>query len=452
MRIDRQSRWWLRLQGLLFTALFLLVLILLAWLSTRYTWEADLSSSARQPLPEATMSLLEQVNEPLTITAFVRPDDVLYGHIVQLAERYRRHQPNIELQMVNPDARPDLVRELGVEGQGEMVVEFGGRRERVQVPSEPRLSAALQRVLRGRDQPLLHLAGQGERHLRGEANHDLGAFGEYLAERGHQLQEIQPAGVPGLPAGAEGLILAGPRSALLPDVQNMLTSYLDAGGNLLWLVDDGDADRLAFLAEYLGLQLLPGLVVEPRAEELLGVDDPRLLVVDDYADHPALHRLQGVSLLSGVQALDVSAEGDSGWQVEVLLRSEARHWNETGDPDDPVLDEAAGEQRGPLMLGLSLRRPHPQNEGEQRIAVMGDADFLSNAYIGNGANLNLGVALVDWLSAAETAGMVAGQAAPDQRLRLSQTSLMVMGFGLLLGLPGLFLSIAGWLWWRRRRS
>ncbi len=453
MRLDRQSRFWLRFQGLLFVLLFLLVLGLLAWLSTLYVWQADVASSARQPLPEATATLLQRVEEPLVVSAFVRPDDVLEGHVRQLVERFRRHQPRIELRMINPDARPDLVRELGVTGHGELLLEYGGRQEQVGVPSEPRLSAALQRLLERRDQPLLYLTGHGERDLQGEGNHDLGAFGEYLSERGHQLQAIQPAGVPRLPLSSEALVIAGPRSDWVTDARAMITAYLDDGGNLLWLVDDDDDERLAFLVEYLGLQILPGQVVEPRAEELLGVDDPRLLVVDDYAGHPALRTVQGVSLLSGARALDVAADTDDGdWQVEVLMRSESRHWNETGELSAPQLDEAAGEQKGPLMLGLSLRRPYPDGQGEQRVVVMGDGDFLSNAYIGNGANLALGLALVDWLSAADTEGLLAGQAAPDQRLRLTRTGLVVMGFGLLLGLPALCLLLAAALWWRRRRG
>ncbi len=451
MRLDRRSRRWLTLQGFLFTALFLLILIILGWLSTRYTWEVDISSAGRQPLPAATVALLERIEEPVEIVAFVRPDDVLDGHIRQLVERYRRVQPRMELRVINPDARPDLARDYGVEGQGEVVIEYRGRRESVGVPSEPRLSAALQRLLRSGEQPLVYLSGHGERDLQGQANHDLGAFGDYLQERGHLLQAVQPA-TGSLPAGAEALVIAGPRSEWVGDVPERIRNYLDAGGNLLWLVDDRDRERLGFLAEHLGLQLLPGTVVEPRAEELLGVDDPRLLVVDDYAGHPGLSGVQGVSLLSGARALDLADNGHGDWTVEVLLRSEPRHWNETGDLAEATLDPSAGEQEGPLMLGLSLRRPHPEGAGEQRVVVMGDANFLSNAYIGNGANLNLGLALVDWLAAADTAGLLAGQAAPDQRLQLTRQGIAFMGFGLLLGLPGSCLLVAGLLWWRRRRA
>ncbi len=454
MFMDSKSRNWLRLQSVLLGVAVVLLLALLAWLSLRYQWTGELADGRHQAVSADTIELLQALDAPLEAVAFVPPGDVLHGHVEQLLQRYQRHAPEFRYRIINPDARPDLVRELGVEAHGEILLEYRGRRERVAVPSEPRISAAIQRLQRGPGRPLLYLTGHGERHLEGEANHDLGSFGAYLAERGHQLQALRPAASPGIPPDAELLVIAGPRADWLPGVRSMIESYLDAGGNLLWLVDHGDRERLGFLADYLGLELLPGTVVEPRAEQLLGVSDPRLLVTDDYAGHPGLQRVQGISLFVAAQALDI-LEPDSGWSLRPMLMSEARHWNETGNVDQPSFDASAGERRGPLLLAVSMSRPldgDAVGRGEQRVVVVGNADFLSNAYLGNGANLQLGVGLIDWLAAAERPGLVAGRASLDQRLELSQPLLLFMGFGFLLVLPGFYLGMASWLWWRRKRA
>ncbi len=450
MRMDSRSRFWLRLQAVLLAVAVLLIIGLLAWLSLRYDWQAEWSDQRHQRFPDATVELLQSLDGPLEAVAFVTPDDVLSSHVEQLMQRYAAHAPDFRYRIINPDARPDLVRELGIESSGEVIVEYQGRQERVHAPSEPRISTAIHRLKHRSDRVLRYLSGHGERSLEGEANHDLGALGERLRERGHQVQALgsDPTGLS--PEDTELLLIAGPRADWMPGLREWVLDYVDAGGNLLWLVDDGDRDRLAFLFSHLGLDLLPGTVVEPRAEQLLGVNDPRFLVTDDYADHPGLSRLQGVSLLVAAQALDVP-DPERGWQLQPLLRSEARHWNETGDVDNPSYQPDAGELQGPLTLGVSLSR-ETASGGEQRIAVIGDADFLSNAYLGNGANLELGLSLVEWVGSAEPSSLATGRAAPDQRLSLSQPWLLTIGGVFLLLLPAGYLLLAGLLWWRRRRA
>lgn len=444
---------------MLFVVTFLVVLGLLAWLSTRYGISTNWSSAGRAALSDSTVELLQRMDDPLDMVAFVRPDDLLADHVTTLATRIKRHKADLRYRTVNPDRRPDLVREFQVEENGEIILEFRGRQERVKVPSEPRLAAAMERLYRADDRPIVFMTAHGERSLEGEANHDLGAFGNYLRERGHPLKAL--ASGEAIPGNAAVLVVTGPRTALQSGVRQRIERYLENGGNLLWLVDDRDQEHLDFLARHLSVELLPGRVVEPRAEELLGVDNPRLLALANYEPHPALDDLEGVSLFVDARALEARDDDDADdgetWDASELVMTDERHWVETGDPESPEFDAETGDIRGPLQLGMSLERMHPaqpegEGSGEQRVVVMGDADFLSNAYLGNGVNLNLGLRLVEWLSAGDGVVAVHGQATVDQQLDMERTVLLALGAGFLLVLPALFLIAAGALWWRRRRG
>ncbi len=450
MRIDRSTRLWLHLNSALTGLALIAVLALVAWLSTRYTVATEWSTTGRGELSESSVQLLGELDDQLEIVAFVRPDDFLANHIEGLVQRYQRHYPDLRFRAINPDARPDLVRQFGVEGQGEMVVEYQGRQEQVAAPSEPRLSAAIAALARRDGRPLVYPVGSGERDLEGDANHDMGGFGEHLVDQGHELESL-PTLEDGVPGDASLLVISGPRSDWIPGAREAVEEWIDQGGNLLWLVDDGDRERLDFLAEALDVEILPGRVVEPRAEELLGVDNPRLLVLGDYPRHPALERLDGVSLFMDARALELTGVADDSWEVSQLLRSEERHWVEVQDPDNPAFDAEAGERRGPVSVGLTLSRS-VNDSHEQRVAVVGNAEFLSNAYLGNGANLQLGLQLVDWLTDGAAAGAMPGRAAPDQTLNLSRAQMIVIGFGFLVAVPVAWLGAAGWTWWRRRRG
>ena len=76
MEVSNKSRHQVRLQGWTFVVLFLTVIGLLAWLSTRYNYQADWTASGRHTLSEASTTLLGKLDGPVTITSFSRPDDV----------------------------------------------------------------------------------------------------------------------------------------------------------------------------------------------------------------------------------------------------------------------------------------------------------------------------------------------------------------------------------------
>ncbi|MBL8247276.1 MAG: ABC transporter, partial [Candidatus Competibacter sp.] len=94
----------------------------------------------------------------------------------------------------------------------------------------------------------------------------------------------------------------------------------------------------------------------------------------------------------------------------------------------------------------------PLAVNEQRIVIMGDGDFLSNTYLGNGANLELGLNIIHWLTLDDTPILIVPKAAPDPNLNLSENELALIAAIFLIGLPGALLA-GGWLIWfyRQRR-
>ncbi|MBU6200360.1 MAG: ABC transporter, partial [Xanthomonadaceae bacterium] len=116
-------------------------------------------------------------------------------------------------------------------------------------------------------------------------------------------------------------------------------------------------------------------------------------------------------------------------------------------------DADKGEIPGPLDIGVTLSRLSPSpDKSEQRVIVIGDGDFLSNAFLGNGGNREFGQRVFDWLLQDDALIQIPDKGAPDRQLHLSQTELGVIGLGFLAGLP-LALAFAGAvIWWRRRRS
>ncbi|MDE2316803.1 MAG: ABC transporter, partial [Xanthomonadaceae bacterium] len=235
-----------------------------------------------------------------------------------------------------------------------------------------------------------------------------------------------------------------------------LVNYVQDGGNLLWLRDPANDDLgLKPLANALGVQVLPGVLVD-GAGSALGLGDPRLLAVAQYPPNPITLGFQLATRFPQVAAL--ARTGAGGWTVTPLLRSSAQSWTEfhpidNAHPSAIHYDAAAGEFKGPLDFGFALARLSPSpGKREQRAVVIGDGDFLSNAYLGQGGNRALGERIFNWLLGDDALVDLPREGVPDRVLRIGQGELNATTIGFMVVLPLLLLLAGGLLAWRRRRA
>jgi ABC-type uncharacterized transport system involved in gliding motility auxiliary subunit len=451
MQANKKTHRRQRLQTWSFVLLFLAVIGLLAFLSTRYHFQADWTASGRHTLSPASVELLQQLDGPVTLTSFSRDDDLsgLRKRTRGLVERYQRIKPDIRLEFVDPDQHPEQVRELGITLDGELRVSYAGRSENLKQIGEQALSNALQRLLRSGERRVLFLAGHGERRFDGQANFDMGEWGKQMGQKGFRLESLNLGATPQIPADTAVLVIASPQVALLPGEVTIIQEYVRDGGNLLWLSEPGEESGLAPLAEQLGVVFQPGTLVDPTGQ-MLGIDNPRFIVVADYPSHPVAESLTTLTLFPEARAL----RADNGpWQSTALLQSLPRSWSESGAMEGSIRFDEGEDLPGPLTIGLLLSRPQgeAQDSGEQRIAVIGDGDFLANRFLGNGANQELGSRLLNWLSNDDSFISIPPRAAPDTQLELTPGLSLLIGFGFLVVLPGLLLGSGLTIWWKRRK-
>ncbi len=458
MFVDRKTRQGQRLQNAVFLLLFLGVVGLLAWLSNHYHLTADWTASGRNSLAEPSRALLHRLPGPVQITAFASEDESVRRAIRELVARYQRVKPDIRLTFVNPDLAPARVRELDIKLNGELLIAYQGREEKLTRLSEEALTNALQRLAREGERWLVFLAGHGERKPLGEANFDLGAWGKRLSEKGFKLRTQNLTEQPAIADNTAALVIAGPQTDLLPGEAKLIGDYLARGGNLLWLHDPGPLHGLQGLAEALGVSFVPGVVVDPTTR-LLGIDDPRLAIVSHYPPHPLTRGFDVVTLYPQAAALDYTPT--PGWQGQALLLTSERSWVESGPLDGQVAFDADSDTPGPLTLGVVMSRHRDSDTaageasepatGEQRVVVIGDGDFLANAYLGNGGNLDLGLRLAEWLAHDDRFIAIPARPAVDRGLSFGPFAQGVIGLGWLVLLPLGLAATGGWIWWRRRK-
>ncbi len=466
MKISPHKHQQIRLKNGLIVLVIVCLLGTLAWLSTLYKIEIDLTGNNGNSLSLSSQKLLESLPDKITLTAYIKKEPALRSQISQLIDRYKRHKADLSLSFIDPDSQPEKSRELNIDAAGAIIVEYQGRTEKLNFISESSLTNALLQLANADERWVTFLTGHGERTPDGIANFDLGQFGKELDRRKIKAQAINLATMPDIPHNSALLVLTAPAVPLLAGEIDLIKRYIQQGGNLLLLTDPGN-HHLDALLQILGLRQLPGTLVDSKSK-LYGINDPSFVLASDYITHPITQGFQTITVYPVTAALKISEETD--FKPVALLSSAAQSWTETGSIAGKIRFDADGdEKQGPLAFTYALTRPSngaidkallSAAEGlgaesvqaqEQRIVVVGDGDFLSNSYIGNIGNLDMGLRMVNWLIHDDRFIDIPAKIATDKSLQLSQTSVAVIGFGFLVVIP-LLLMGAGFYIWRKRKQ
>ncbi len=445
-----------RFGHLVHAMLVLVAAAAVAFLSTRYATVADWSRERSASLGAESVAMLKTLDAPVEVVCYARRQGELRAIVAGFVERYRRVKPDLTLRFVDPDEDPGAMRAAGINVDGEMELRYKARSERLKVLGEAEFSNALLRLSRARERIVAFLEGEGERQPLGKANADLGQFAAVLAERGLRAVPLPLANTGKVPDNTDLVVVANPRVAVPDAVAAELVDYLARGGALLWLVEPDEKSGLDGLAQALGLRVLPGTLVDGSGQAF-GLGDPSFVAVTQYPPHAITRDFALTTLFP--QAAALARLADARWDVRPILRSSAQSWNETGaipkagDSADTIRqDGEAGEIPGPLDLGFALTRVSPRpDRKEQRAVVIGDGDFLSNSFLGNGGNRDFGQRVFDWLLGDDAQIAVADRAAPDRTLDFTPAQLAALGAAFLVALPLLLAGSGAWIAWRRRR-
>lgn len=433
-----------RINSLIFPLLLVICSGLLAWISTHKIFIKDLTSNNRLSLSEPSRAMLNKLEDSVEIDVFVNRSDQLGQKIQLLIERYQSIKPDLSVNFISPEENPDKVREHAIRYPAEMLIHYQDRTERLEKPSEQGITNVLAKLLRKNDRWLVFLTGHGERDPIGNSNYDWGNFSEQLQKRGLKTQSLNLSSTPVIPDNTSALVIADPQVELLTEEWNIINRYLDQGGNLFWVTEPDHTKLLKLLAEKLGVRFFPGTVVD-AAGQPFNITQPDLLPIVNYPDHTITQNFNLTSLFPHAAALDIKLM--QNWNSIPLISSSEQSWTETSPIKDEVHYDQDHEQHGPHIIVLALTS---NNNTQQRILISGDSDFLSNTFIGNGGNLDLGIRIMNWLSSDDQLINIPFRATSDLDFEMNKNTSAIIGAGFLIVLPLLFLIVGIVIWWRRK--
>lgn len=464
MKLSKQSRLQLSMQKFIFLLLFISSIGMLAWISNHTTYQFDLTANKRHSLSSSSIKLLDALDKSVTVHAYTT-DKITRQAIEEIIGRYQRVKSDFNLRQLNPDIDIAQAQQDGIvmNKPFAFVVHYNNRMEAIDSLSEQSISNALLRLNRRDNQQLIFLSGHGERNINGDSNRAYAKLHQQLKQTGFNLQSINLL-ENSLPDNSKVLVIAAPDHPYLEGEIQQINNFINNGGNLLWLADPGKLHGLKTLATSLGLQLQNNIVVDnnPDLRRSLNIQHPAIIPVTEYFPHSITNSIQYNTLFPMARGISPLPDENTGkeqtvnnWHAFALFSSSGKSWGETGGlTEEMVFDSKTGDVAGPITLAVALQRTTQQaslNQSAQRIVVIGDSDFLSDTYIGAGANLNMGLNIFNWLIGDDDFVSVETKASPDTQLELNDTQLMIIAFGFFIVIP-LLLLIAGFRIWYKRKN
>ena len=442
-------------------------LILAAWLADWHQVRWDLTRGQTQSLSAVSRNLVKQVDQPLTMTAFLPEGPGERDTVKDVLQRYAYLNRKIRFQFVDPEREPLKAKEAGYRFPGNVLLTYRGKQQMADRADEDALSNTLRRILKTESKKVYFLTGHGERSLASGEKDGLQVANRALGNEGYEMASLNLVTQAQVPQDAEVVIVASPTKPLLNQETAALKAYLDRGGRVLMMLEAfQDGGLKGFLAGY-GVLLDDGIILDfnqlsqslrlspilPMAFQYgptrITQDFKNIFTIFPLSRPLTLNQeVKGVSLRPIVSTMATSYEKlGKGW-----LKTEKVDYDSKTDKKGPFnLGALAEIKLAPTASGKEPAPAAKKPEAEKKayLAVYGDMDFAANAYFNLFGNGDLFLNTVNFLASEEQQIMVR-EALKAQLLMLSSNEYWLLFLVSLVFGPLVMLLTGVWAYRTRR--
>ena len=333
-------------------------------------------------------------------------------------------------------------------------------------PGESEISAALKKMVSA--VPTVgFVQGHGERSTTRPGDRDYSDFStsrysrSALVNQGFDVCEVDLAKSDSIPGEIRILVLADMKIPFTERELKLLDAYLERGGDLWILADEGRQESMNPVLARFGVRMLEGQLAQPFGDYY-----PDLILARATPESGSLNEGFRVDFpkrdlrvsMPGCAALVADAATD--YTLTPLLQTDSTAWIEREQSDlreGPVVcNPEAGEHRGVYYTAYAAERE--KNGRKQRILITADADCMSNIELSSqrqdfmSGNFDLIVEGFRWLTDGNFPIDVRRPACPDNTFSVGVEVARVLKIVFLTILPVALLLTGVGLWLARRRN
>lgn len=447
-------------KGMSMGAMILMVMVTLSalnFLGARHYKTWDLSLNKVNTLSEQSVKLAQSLKQELRVIYFYQEgaEGVAQNKrlFIELLRKYQDVSPNIKLEFVEVNERPDLAKQFDIaRGTQSVVLDYQGRRNTIEKIDEQEMTSALAKVTRESEKKVLVLTGHGEVSLEpSKDGRSLSVLKTLLEGNRYKVESFSFTQSTQVPSDADVLAVIGPKQQFLDFELTALENYLKQGGNLLLGVEAGTSSGLESLLAKLGLKVDKNVVVTVVETPFGRAVDPRFTRGVEFSTTSSITKPFGrseVTVFRMPQSMSRIETNQKGLEWVELVKTNAQSMGYTD------LNFKTEGSKGPFTLAYQVSGSLEGASGGKtfQVVVTGDEDLFTNQLLYQNLNRDLALNAISALAKEDNLISISPKEVQSTQLELTDTGFIVFIFSLVIPLPILLYFLSGFFWFRRRNA
>ena len=449
-------------------SVFLLIGILafVNYLGAQHVKRVDMTTEKIYSLSDQSVNVAQQVKQDLKIKAFYPGGE--YAPARDLLDLYKAKNNKVSYEFVDPDKQPQVAQQYQVTQYGDfqnpmtgesyrygtLVLEMGGKTERIEKQSEPLreedITNALMKIVKGEKKTFYFVQGHGEKQIDDNDRNGYSNAKAALEKESYVVKTVNLAEQGKVPDDASVLVMPGPTSEPFPNEMEQIDGFLSKGGSALILLDPPPAASLADFMKKWSIDVGNNFVVDASGVGRLFGAGPTIPLVTNYSRHKITENFKVMTFFPFVRSVTPAMPPVTGVNAETLLSSNERSWGETNLNSNEAAFDPKTDLKGPVSLATTATKDLGENK-KARLVVYGTSAFAANSAFGVQGNGNLFLNTATWLAQDENFISIRPKNPEDRRLTMTEAQGRLVSYVMLLLLPVGVLATGISVWAKRRK-
>lgn len=434
--------------------IFVLAIVAVSnWIVSRHPWKYDTTKNKQFTLSSLTINTLKDLKQPVKITAFFTEaqDGEARQTMKDLLDNFKLHSDKLDIRLVDPLKEPRLTDEYGIQNNRTTVFEADKQKNTISTTDEEDVTNAILKVTSKKQTTVYFMEGHGEPAIADFENGGYSSVSDDLKKSNYVINELKDfAAITKVPADCDVLILPGPKVAYSDAELKGLKDYLDKGGRALAL-DDPQADPSfqKLMADY---RITSNADVVVDDHYFLPMSSPAIPLIRGAEGTPLTKEFGYPMFFPLTRSLSYDDKDAQGLTFTTVAESTPDSWGET-DKEKAEFEEGK-DKKGPLTVGLTVTKTvtdADKRNGEMRLAVFGDMNFIENAFTGVPGNKQMFSNAIAWLSEQENLIHIPPRDTSADVMLLSSTQFNYIALLSVIILPAAVLGLGITVWVKRKK-
>jgi len=441
------------------TVIVFAIVVFAMLISTKHPYKIDLTKNKKYTLSDQTVKILKGLTTPVKALAFYGKGTPGEDPARTLLEQYRYLNNKFSYEFVDPDRDPMAAKKYDITLPGVIVLEAGGKNEKVRTADEENLTNGLVKISKAGKKMAYFLTGHGELSIDDMQGQGLAKLKESLEKEVYEARTINFINDKKLPDDASVLVICGPKKPLFKEELDIIRQYMDRGGRVFFLLGSDSSKEVSdFLLTY-GFKVEEDLIID-QVSQMFGGSylTPAAM---QYGTHAIVANFKLVCFFPMCRSIQLDrTKAPAGSDLAELAFSSSKSWaekdiagietkkkirfDEKVDRPGPCCVAAAGTFKAsavpppPPPAAGDAKKPE---EKKSRLVVFGSSQIADNAYLAQSGNRDLILNAFGWLSEEESLISIRPKDEKGTSLSLTPADVRFIFFFSVLFLPLLIIII-----------